>query len=127
MPPPRKAASRDMRFSRNQVFVAALLFAVAWLNYIDRQVLSVLMPVMKDQIGLSQTQYAWTINSFLLAYGFMYTGSGLVLDRVGSRIGLALFVASWSVASGLHAATTGFVTLLIFRFLLGLTEPGGWT
>src|SRR5262252_7629234 len=116
----QKTASREMRFSRNQACMAALLFAVAWLNYIHRQILSVLVPVMKDQIGLSQTQYAWAINSFLLAYGFMYAGSGLVLDRVGSRIGLALFVACWCVASGLHAATVGFGSLLIFRFLLGL-------
>lgn len=124
---PRKAADPGMRFSRNQIFVAALLFAVAWLNYIDRQVLSVLMPVMKDKIGLTQIEYAWAVNSFLLAYGFMYTGSGLAMDRLGSRLGLALFVASWSVVSGLHAAVTGFASLVGLRFLLGLAEPGGWT
>ena len=114
-------------FTRGQALTAALLFAVSLLNYIDRQVLSVLVPVMKDQIGLTTAQYAWAVNSFLLAYGFMYTGSGVVLDRLGSRIGLALFVACWSLASGLHACLTGFAGLVLLRFLLGLTEPGGWT
>ena len=74
-------------FTRGQALIAALLFAVSLLNYIDRQVLSVLVPVMKEQIGLTTAQYAWAVNSFLLAYGFMYTGSGIVLDRLGSRIG----------------------------------------
>lgn len=117
----------SMRFSPRQRAIVSLLFAVALLNYIDRQVLSVLVPVMKEKIGLTTEQYAWLVNAFLLAYGIMYTGSGLVLDRVGARVGLAAFVAIWSIVSGLHAAATGFISLLVLRFLLGLAEPGGWT
>jgi len=116
-----------IRFSAEQTAVVSLLFVVALLNYVDRQVLSVLVPVMKEQIGLTAEQYAWLVNAFLFAYGIMYTGSGLVLDRLGSRVGLALFVAAWSLVSGLHAAAGGFVAFLVLRFLLGLTEPGGWT
>src|ERR1043166_7799496 len=115
-----------IRFSHPQWFIAILLFTVSLLNYIDRQVLSVLVPVMKDQIGLSTTQYALAVNAFLLAYGFMYAGSGVVLDRLGARLGLAFFVVSWSIASGLHAVVTGVVSLVALRFLLGLMEPGGW-
>jgi len=127
MPAQEIQRPKKMRFSQEQAFIAALLFLVGWLNYIDRQVLSVLAPILKQEIGLTQTQYAWAVNSFLLAYAFMYFGSGLVLDRWGSRFGLAFFVGAWSFASGLHAAVTGFVGLVVFRFLLGLTEPGGWT
>lgn len=116
-----------MRFSRRQQAIAVLLFFVALLNYVDRQVLSVLVPVMKEQIGLTTEQYAWLVNAFLLAYGIMYTGSGLVLDRVGARIGLAAFVVLWSIFSGLHAFAAGFLSLLLLRLLLGLAEPGGWT
>jgi ACS family hexuronate transporter-like MFS transporter len=116
-----------MRFSRGQQAIAALLFAVALLNYIDRQVLSVLVPIMREQLGLTTEQYAWLVNAFLAAYAIMYTGSGVILDRVGARFGLALFVAVWSVVSGLHAAAGGFASLFVLRFLLGLSEPGGWT
>ncbi len=116
-----------IRFSRRQTAIASLLFVVALLNYIDRLVLSVLMPVMKDSVGLTVSQYSWLVNAFLLAYGIMYTGSGLVLDRLGSRLGLAIFVCVWSLISGLHAAASGFVSFLLLRFLLGLAEPGGWT
>ena len=113
--------------SPQQTLIAFLLFLMIVLNYLDRQILSVLAPVMRKEIGLTQTDYAFAVNSFLLAYAFMYAGSGLILDRVGSRKGLAIFVALWSVASGLHAAIRGFAGLVSFRFLLGLAEPGGWT
>ena len=113
--------------STQQTLIAFLLFLMIVLNYLDRQILSVLAPVMRKEIGLTQTDYALAVNSFLLAYAFMYAGSGLILDRVGSRKGLAIFVALWSVASGLHAAIRGFAGLVCFRFLLGLAEPGGWT
>ena len=120
--PPAKVA-----LSPQQTLIAFLLFLMIVLNYLDRQILSVLAPVLRKEIGLTQTDYAFAVNSFLLAYAFMYAGSGLILDRVGSRKGLAIFVALWSVASGLHAAIRGFVGLVSFRFLLGLAEPGGWT
>jgi ACS family hexuronate transporter-like MFS transporter len=113
--------------SPQQTLIALLLFLMIVLNYLDRQILSVLAPVMRKEIGLTQTDYAFAVNAFLLAYALMYAGSGLILDRVGSRKGLAVFVALWSIASGLHAAIRGFTGLVIFRFLLGLAEPGGWT
>jgi len=116
-----------LRFNQQQVWIAALLFSMIFLNYLDRQILSVLAPIMYKEIGLSQTQYAWAVNAFLFAYAWMYTGSGLILDRLGSRSGLALFVALWSLACGLHATIQGFAGLLVFRFLLGIAEPGGWT
>jgi ACS family hexuronate transporter-like MFS transporter len=119
-------ASR-LRFSANQTAIVSLLFLVSLLNYVDRQVLSVLVPVLKEQIGLTTGQYASLVNAFLFAYGIMYTGSGLVLDRIGSRVGLAVFVVAWSVVNGLHAAAGGFAGLLVLRFLLGIAEPGGWT
>ena len=119
--------SKGPGFDRTQWLVAFLLFAMLFLNYLDRLVLSVLQPIMEDEIGLSQIDYAWAVDAFLLSYAVMYFGSGMILDRIGSRKGLTLFVALWSVASALHAGVRGFIDLAFFRFLLGLTEPGGWT
>jgi ACS family hexuronate transporter-like MFS transporter len=97
------------------------------LNYLDRQVLSIVFTEMKADLGLTQGQYTSAVNAFLLAYGFMYFGSGLILDRTGARLGVAIFVGSWSLVSGLHGFIGGFVSLIGLRFLLGMTEPGGFT
>src|SRR6187431_3535238 len=90
-----------VRFTRHQSAVSALLFTMILLNYLDRQVLSIVFTEMKVDLGLSQGQYTAAVNAFLLAYGFMYFGSGLILDRTGARLGVAIFVALWSLVSGL--------------------------
>jgi ACS family hexuronate transporter-like MFS transporter len=97
------------------------------MNYLDRQALSIVAPVMRKELGVSVIGYANAVNSFLLAYALMYVGSGMVLDRIGYRAGLAIFVGLWSLFSGLHAAIEGYFSLLLFRFLLGLAEPAGFT
>ena len=125
MPEPTK--QEEAKFDRTQKYVAALLFAMLFLNYLDRQVLAVLAPIMRTEIGLTQTDYAWAVDAFLLSYAVMYFGSGLILDKVGSRVGLTLFVGLWSLVSALHATVRGFWSLAVFRFLLGVTEPGGFT
>jgi ACS family hexuronate transporter-like MFS transporter len=120
-------ATPRIAFTRQQTYLAALLFTMILLNYLDRVVLSLVSPVMRAELDLSQMQYAQAVNSFLVAYGFMYLGSGLILDRIGPRKGLALFVASWSVVCALHGTISGFASLVVWRFLLGVAEPGGWT
>lgn len=114
-------------FTRQQWIIALLLFGMILLNYLDRVVLSLLSPVIRQEFALSQLDYAFAVNAFLLAYGFMYLGSGLVLDRLGSRRGLTLFVGLWSLACAAHAAIAGLWSLAAYRFLLGVFEPGGWT
>ena len=114
-------------FSRQQWLIAILLFVMILLNYLDRAVLSLLSPVIREEFQLTQVDYALAVNAFLVAYGIMYLGSGLILDRLGSRRGLGLFVVLWSVVCGLHAAISGLYSMMAYRFLLGLSEPGGWT
>lgn len=116
-----------LALSARQWFIAILLFFMILLNYLDRVVLSLLSPTIRSEFSLSQMDYAMAVNAFLVAYGVMYFGSGIVLDRLGSRMGLGLFVGLWSLACALHAAITGLFSLIVYRFALGLFEPGGWT
>jgi ACS family hexuronate transporter-like MFS transporter len=120
-------ASSPVRFDQHQRWIAALLFVMLLLNYLDRQVLSIVFVEMKDDLGLTQWHYTTAVNAFLLAYGIMYAGSGIVLDRIGARAGVAIFVGLWSIVSAMHGFAAGFTTLVALRFLLGVTEPGGWT
>jgi MFS transporter, ACS family, hexuronate transporter len=106
--------------------IAGLLFLSVVINYIDRQCLSVLAPVIKKELGLSATGYANVLNAFQFAYTVMYVGSGVLVDRWGTRVSLAVFMGWWSVANALHAFATSALSLGVFRFLLGLGEPGNF-
>lgn len=106
--------------------VVALLFAATTLNYIDRQTLSVVAPYIRDDLSITNEGYGYAVGSFLAAYTVMHVVSGRIVDAVGTRLGLALAVAWWSVAAMLHAAARGVGSLCFFRFLLGAGEAGGY-
>ncbi len=106
--------------------IVFLLFAATAISYVDRQVLTVLAPTLRDELGLSNTGYASILTAFLLAYTFMQPVTGWLIDRVGTRIGFALIMAWWSVAAVLHAFGTNVATFAACRFLLGVGEAGSW-
>jgi MFS transporter, ACS family, hexuronate transporter len=107
-------------------YIAALLFAATVINYIDRQALSIVAPVLTKELNLSPIQYANILQAFLYAYTVMYVVSGVIVDRWGTRLGLGLFMTWWSVANMLHAFATTAMGLGVFRFLLGVGEPGNF-
>jgi MFS transporter, ACS family, hexuronate transporter len=99
-----------------------LLFAAAALCFLDRQVLSVLAPVITAEFGMSNTAYSRVVFAFVLSYTFMLAFGGRLMDALGTRRGLALSVSFWSIASGAHAFVTGPLTLGVARFFLGVGE-----
>jgi ACS family hexuronate transporter-like MFS transporter len=106
--------------------VAALLFFATVINYVDRQTLSVLAPVLRDQFQMTNTDYSRVVFAFLLAYLIMQTGSGRMMDRLGTKVGFSLTITWWSAAAMLHAAANSVLSFGMFRFLLGLGEAGNW-
>lgn len=103
-----------------------MLFLATVINYVDRQTLSVLAPVLREQFRMSNTDYSRIVFAFLLAYTFMQSGSGRLMDWLGTRRGFSLTIAWWSVAAMLHATANSILHFGIFRFLLGLGEAGNW-
>lgn len=108
------------------VILIALLLGSTTINYIDRQVLSVLAPVLRDEFGLSNAQYAGIINAFLVTYALALPLAGWVTDRLGVGRGLTLAVTWWSVAGMLAALARGPLSLSVFRSLLAIGEGGAW-
>ena len=104
----------------------ALVFAATVINYLDRQTLSVLAPVLRQEFGLSNVDYSRIVSAFMVAYTIMNGVSGPMIDRIGTKLGYALCVAWWSAASILQAFATGGVSLAATRFLLGMGEAGNW-
>ena len=112
------------RVSRFRWFIAGLLFLAAALSFFDRQVLSVLAPRILDDLGIGNVEYANAVAAFTLAYSAMFTLGGRLIDRLGTRAGLGLTVAIWSLASLVHAGVQNASQLTAARFLLGIGEGG---
>jgi ACS family hexuronate transporter-like MFS transporter len=107
--------------------IAMMLFLAAVLNYVDKNTLSLLAPTIQDDLRLSDQDYANIQNVFQIAYTVALLGSGLLVDRFGARISLALFVGWWSVANLMTSVARSAASFAAFRFLLGLGEAGNWT
>lgn len=101
-------------------------FLATTINYLDRQCLSVAAPAISSEFHLTNADYSSIVTSFLIAYTIMQGLSGRIVDRLGTRIGMAWSVAWWSVAAMLHALGNGLWSFRIYRFLLGMGEAGNW-
>ena len=111
---------------RSLIILIVLLLGETTINYIDRQVVSVLAPVLRAEFHLSNSQYAMILNCFMATYAVAYSFAGWVLDRMGVGRGLTLAVTWWSVAGMLTAFARGPVSLGFFRGLLAVGEGGAW-
>lgn len=105
-------------------FVAVLLFLASALSFFDRQVLSVLAPRILEDLRMTNVEYSHAVSAFTLAYSVMFTVGGRFIDMVGTRLGLGLSVAFWTLSSLLHAGVQSAGQLSVFRFLLGAGEGG---
>ena len=114
------------RCSNLRWLMILLVFLATAINYLDRQTLSVVAPLLIDHFHMSNRAYSRVIFAFMLAYTVMNGVSGPLIDRLGTRAGYALTAAWWSVAAILHALARGPWTLGLYRFLLGMGEAGNW-
>lgn len=106
--------------------IIALIFLGTVINYLDRLALPTLAPELRTEFGLTNVQYAWIANSFLLVYALSMFLWGAVFDRIGNRLGFAVAVVLWSLAEMGTAAARGMASLCGLRGLLGLGEAGNW-
>jgi len=103
-----------------------LLFLATLINYVDRQVLSILKTPLSAEFGWSEADYTWLVTCFMVAYAIGQAASGVLLDRFGLKLGFALFVAAWSLAAAGHAFASTLAGFAFARFLLGLCEAANW-
>ena len=115
-----------MKIPKLRWIIAALLFLATMINYADRLALSIVSRDLRIEFHMTEQDYSYIVTAFFVAYAIMYAGSGYIVDRLGTRLGFALFIFTWSLAAILHAAVRGLWSLAGVRFLLGLAEPGNW-
>jgi ACS family hexuronate transporter-like MFS transporter len=107
-------------------YIGGLLFLSTVVNYIDRQTLSVLAPYLKTEYAWSNTDFAWVLISFRVAYAVGQTIAGRLVDRLGTRRGLSLAVVWYSIAAMATSLAVGLRSFSAFRFALGLGEAANW-
>ena len=113
-----------MKVGRYRWLVCALLFTAATVNYVDRQVIGVLKPVLSHELGYSEVDYGNIVTAFQGAYALGMLTMGRLMDRLGTRRGFALAVGFWSLAAMAHAFATTVTGFSIARFALGIGEAG---
>ncbi len=101
------------------------LVVVAYLvAYIDRTNVAFAALTMNEDLGISAYMYGLGAGIFFLGYALFEVPSNIVLEKVGARLWIARIMLTWGIISGLMAATTGPISFIVLRFLLGVAEAG---
>src|SRR5262245_9841687 len=106
--------------------ICGLLFFATTINYVDRQVLGILAPDLQKEIGWSELDYGRIVIAFQISYAVMMLFWGGILDRIGTKVGLAVAVALWSVAAMGHSLARSAMGFGAARFLLGVGEAANF-
>jgi ACS family hexuronate transporter-like MFS transporter len=113
-----------LRVGHYRWLVCALLFTAATVNYVDRQVIGVLKPVLQQNLGYTEVDYGNIVTAFQAAYAIGMLTMGRLMDRLGTRRGFSIAVCLWSIAAAAHALASTVLGFSIARFALGFGEAG---
>ncbi len=117
---------QPIQHGRFRWLICLMLFVVTVSNYIDRQALSIIAPVISAQFHFTTYDIATIVNAFLIAYTFGQCFAGAFMDWIGSRRGMTILVVLWSAASLLTSLSRSVFSFSLFRFFLGLSESGNF-
>jgi MFS transporter, ACS family, hexuronate transporter len=106
--------------------VCALIFFATTVNYLDRQVIGILKPMLETDLEIGEKEYSYIIVAFQLCYAFGMAVTGRLIDRLGTKIGYGLSVFFWSLAAMGHALAKGALGFGFWRGLLGISESGNF-
>ena len=108
---------------RRRWLIVAVIFLAIVFNYVDRQIVSILKPTLKEAFSLGDDGYAFIINIFTICYAAMYPVTGWLVDRFGAGKVMLYGIIAWSVAciGGGISRTVG--QFAFFRGMLGMAEP----
>ena len=107
-------------------YIAVMLLLAAVINYIDRQVFSILAPELQTAIGWSELDYGRIVVAFHIAYAAMLLFSGRIIDGIGTRLGFAIAIVWWSIAAIGHAFARSAFGFGVARFTLGMGEAANF-
>jgi ACS family hexuronate transporter-like MFS transporter len=106
--------------------ICTLLFLATTINYVDRQILSLVKPILDEELGWTNEQFGIVNSVFQGAYGFGLLFFGWFVDRYGAKVGYAVSIVAWSLAAMGHAAVSTVTGFMIARASLGISEGGNF-
>lgn len=118
--------SLDSSASRFRWVIVALLFCATTINYIDRQILALLKPMLDTELGWTNEQYGTVNSAFQAAYALSYVAFGWFIDRVGIKLGYAVSIIAWSLAAIGHGFVGSIRGFVFARVALGAGEGGNF-
>ncbi|MEJ7691852.1 MFS transporter [Daejeonella sp.] len=106
--------------------ICSLVFFATTINYLDRQVISLLKPILEKEFNWTESDYSNIVIAFTLAYALGMLGVGRLIDKIGTKLGYAFSLILWSIAAILHAFATSTFSFAAYRALLGVSESGNF-
>lgn len=108
--------------------ICALLFFATTINYIDRQVIGLLKPILMapDQFNWTEKDFGGMMSAFAAAYAVGLLVFGRLVDRIGTKMGYILSIVVWSIAAMGHALAKTTFGFGLARVFLGLGESGNF-
>jgi len=106
--------------------ICALIFFATTINYLDRQVIGILKPLLESDLGIGEKDYSRIIMAFQLLYGVGMVIAGRLIDKFGTKIGYGVSVILWSIAAMGHALAKGAWGFGFWRGFLGISEAGNF-
>jgi len=107
-------------------FIVVLLFFATSINYLDRQIIGLLKPILEKEFNWTETDFANIVVAFTAAYAIGLLLSGRLIDKIGTKLGYTIMVIIWSIAGMLHAIARSAFGFGIARVGLGLGEAGNY-
>jgi ACS family hexuronate transporter-like MFS transporter len=108
-------------------WILGLLFFATVINFVDRQVLSIVAPILRETFRLSNTDYGTIVAGFQFGMMVGEFPMGWLMDRRGARFGFSFAIVWWSLANALHALGRAMSHFTLLRFWMGTGECGNFS
>lgn len=106
--------------------ILTLVFFATTINYLDRQVISLLKPILEKEFSWTESDYSWIVIAFQASYALGLLGFGRLIDKIGTKKGYAFSLTLWSTAAVAHIFARGTISFAVVRSFLGISEAGNF-
>ncbi|GAB4046437.1 MFS transporter [Spirosoma litoris] len=116
----------NLKIKNYRWFIVFLLFVATTINYLDRQIIGLLKPILEKEFNWSETDFAHIVMAFTAAYAVGLLLFGWIIDKIGTKAGYAITIIIWSIAGMLHAVARSVTGFSLARIGLGIGEAGNY-